>query len=41
MSEGIKNKVVQTFEDSISVKQQIIDDGSYEVLKEAGDIIND
>ena len=39
MSEGIKNKVVQTFEDSISVKQQIIDDGSYEVLKEAGDII--
>ncbi len=41
MSEGIKNKVVQTFEDSISVKQQIIDDGSYEVLMEAGDIITD
>ena len=39
MSEGIKNKVVQTFEDSISVKQQIIDNGSYEVLMEAGDII--
>ena len=39
MSEGIKNKVVQTFEDSISVKQQIIDGGSYEVLMEAGDII--
>ena len=39
MSEGIKNKVVQTFKDSISVKQQIIDNGSYEVLMEAGDII--
>ena len=39
MSEVIKNKVVQTFEDSISVKQQIIDDGSYKVLMEAGDII--
>ena len=36
MSEGINNKVVQTFEDSISVKQQIIDNGSYEVLMEAG-----
>ena len=41
MSEGIKNKVVQTFEDSISVKQQIIDSGSYEVLMEAGDIITE
>ena len=41
MSEGIKNKVVQTFEDSISVKQQIIDNGSYEVLTEAGDIITE
>ena len=41
MSEGIKNKVVQTFEDSISVKQQIIDNGSYEVLMEAGDIITE
>ena len=39
MSEGINNKVVQTFEDSISVKQQIIYNGSYEVLIEAGDII--
>ena len=39
MSEGIKKKIVQTFEDSISVKQQIIDNGSYEVLMEAGDII--
>src|SRR6056300_74872 len=41
MSEGINNKVVQTFEDSISVKQQIIDNGSYEVLMEAGDIITE
>ena len=41
MSEGIDNKVVQTFEDSISVKQQIIDNGSYEVLIEAGDIITE
>jgi D-sedoheptulose 7-phosphate isomerase len=41
MSDGIKNKVVQTFEDSISVKQQIIDNGSYEVLMEAGDIITE
>ena len=41
MSEGINNKVAQTFEDSISVKQQIIDNGSYEVLMEAGDIITE
>jgi D-sedoheptulose 7-phosphate isomerase len=41
MSEGIKKKIVQTFEDSISVKQQIIDDGLYEVLTEAGDIITE
>ncbi len=41
MSEGIKNKLVQTFEDSIFVKQQIIDNGSYEVLMEAGDIITE
>ena len=41
MSEGINNKVVQTFEDSISVKQQIIDNGLYEVLIEAGDIITE
>ncbi|MEL0243920.1 MAG: SIS domain-containing protein [Gammaproteobacteria bacterium] len=41
MSEGIKNKVVKTFEDSISVKQNIIDHGSYEVLIEAGDIITE
>jgi D-sedoheptulose 7-phosphate isomerase len=41
MSEGIKNKVVQTFKDSISVKQQIVDKGSYEVLTKAGDIISE
>tara|TARA_B100001939_G_C16687304_1_gene507055 strand:+ start:39 stop:650 length:612 start_codon:yes stop_codon:yes gene_type:complete len=41
MSEDINNKVVQTFEDSISVKQQIIDNRSYEVLMEAGDIITE
>ncbi len=41
MSEEIKNKVRKTFEDSISVKQQIIEKCSYEVLIEAGDIIAD
>ena len=41
MSEGIKNKVLKTFEDSIFVKQQIIGNSSYEVLIEAGDIIAD
>ena len=39
MSEDIKNKLVKTFEDSISVKQKIINNRSYEVLVEAGDII--
>ena len=39
MSEDIKNRVKQTFQDSISVKQQIISDKSYEILIEAGDII--
>ena len=39
MSEDIEKKVKQTFEDSISVKQQIIDDNLYEVLLGAGDII--
>ena len=39
MSEEIKNRVKQTFQDSISVKQQIISDKSYEILIEAGDII--
>ncbi len=41
MSKDIKNKVIKTFEDSISVKQQIIEDNSYKVLLEAGDIITD
>jgi len=39
MAEDIKNRVKQTFQDSISVKQQIIADKSYEVLIEAGDIV--
>ena len=39
MSDSIKNKVKLTFEDSISVKEQIIQNKSYEVLLEAGDII--
>jgi len=40
MSEDIKNKVKRTFEDSISVKEQILVDKSYEVLLEAGDVIS-
>tara|TARA_B100000963_G_scaffold360163_1_gene390009 strand:+ start:973 stop:1584 length:612 start_codon:yes stop_codon:yes gene_type:complete len=40
MSESIKNKVKLTFEDSISVKEQIIHNKSYEVLLKAGDIIS-
>ena len=39
MAERIRNKVKNTFEDSISVKKQIIEDSAYEVLVEAGDII--
>lgn len=39
MSEDLKNKVKKTFIDSISVKQQIINDKTYEVLIEAGDVI--
>jgi D-sedoheptulose 7-phosphate isomerase len=41
MTERIRDKVIKTFEDSISVKKQIIEDSSYEVLLEAGDIIAD
>ena len=41
MAEDIKKKVIKTFEDSILVKQQIIEDSSYKVLLEAGDIIAD
>ena len=40
MSESIKNKVKLTFQDSISVKEQIIHNKCYEVLLEAGDIIS-
>tara|TARA_Y100001935_G_scaffold251300_1_gene252948 strand:+ start:434 stop:1045 length:612 start_codon:yes stop_codon:yes gene_type:complete len=40
MSESIKNKVKLTFQESISVKEQIIDNKSYEILVEAGDIIS-
>ena len=39
MSKDIINRVRQTFEDSISVKQEILDNKSYEVLIEAGNII--
>ena len=39
MSEDIKNKVKQTFIDSISVKQEIIANESYRVLLDAGDVI--
>ena len=41
MTERIRDKVIKTFEDSISVKKQIIEDSSYKVLLEAGDIIAD
>ena len=36
MSEDIKNKVKQTFIDSISVKQEIVANESYRVLLDAG-----
>lgn len=39
MSEDIINRVRQTFVDSISVKQEILDNESYEVLIDAGNII--
>ena len=39
MSEGIENKIKQTFEDSITVKQKVIDQGAYRVLLDAGNII--
>ena len=40
MSESIKNKVKLTFQESISVKEHIVNNKSYEVLIEAGDIIS-
>ena len=39
MSESIENKIRQTFEDSINVKQKVIDEGAYKVLLDAGNII--
>ena len=39
MSQDITDKVKQTFLDSISIKNQVIEDKSYEVLINAGDII--
>lgn len=39
MHQDIKEKIKQTFIDSVSVKQTIIKDGLYEVLLDAGDII--
>ena len=39
MSKGIENKIKQTFEDSIIVKQKVIDEGAYRVLLDAGNII--
>ncbi len=41
MPENIKNKVKLTFQESISIKEQIIHNKSYEVLIEAGNIISD
>ena len=39
MSEGIENNIKQTFEDSITVKQKVIDEGAYKVLLDAGNVI--
>tara|TARA_B100000212_G_scaffold209241_1_gene157964 strand:+ start:1886 stop:2497 length:612 start_codon:yes stop_codon:yes gene_type:complete len=39
MSNDLKNKVKQTFLDSISVKKDILDEESYKVLLDAGDRI--
>ena len=39
MSESIENKIKQTFEDSINVKQKVIDEGAYKVLLDAGNVI--
>ena len=41
MSKDIKNTIKSSFEDSISIKQQIIDQKLYEVLAEAGDAVTD
>ena len=39
MSESIENKIKQTFEDSINVKQKVIDEGAYKILLVAGNVI--
>ena len=39
MSEDIALKIKTTFQDSISVKQSILDQHRYEILLEAGDLI--
>ena len=39
MSESIENKIKQTFEDSINVKQKVIDEGAYKILLDAGNVI--
>ena len=39
MSEVIENRIKQAFEDSIIVKQKVIDEGAYKVLLDAGNII--
>ena len=39
MTKEIKEKIKETFEDSISVKKDIIDQRTYEVLIEAGEVI--
>ena len=39
MSKKIEKRVQQTFVDSITVKQKILEEGSYEVLIEAGKLI--
>ena len=41
MSESIENKIKQTFEDSINVKQKVIDEGAYKVLQVAGNVITE
>ena len=41
MSESIENKIKQTFEDSIKVKQKVIDEGAYKALLDAGNVISE
>ncbi len=39
MPKDIRNKVKKTFQDSIAVKQKVLEEGSFEVLLEAGEYI--